>query len=136
MRRKDQPSLVGTHSARAGGAPEPIDAFSSREPACTWFENAESIQDDPCWRVVTRAVLAAHLSVDIGPCQAWRELRAEQEMVKPQPRVARPTVSLVIPEGVYRRLRMQRADRIRPALRDKRGEGCAALGLYQRIFVP
>jgi hypothetical protein len=59
-------------------------------------------QHDPRWCVVAGAFLATHFSVDAGLDQARRQYRAQQKMVQPQSCVARPAVSLVIPEGEHR----------------------------------
>ena len=59
-------------------------------------------EHDPRRRVVAGAFLAAHLAVDAGLDQARRERRAQQEMIEPQAGIARPAVSLVIPEREHR----------------------------------
>src|ERR1700686_1240247 len=76
-------------------------------------------QHDPRRGMVAGAFLGSHLAVDAGLDQARRNGRAEQQMIEPQSGVARPAVSLVIPERVHRLGRMEIADRIKPALRDK-----------------
>ena len=65
-----------------------------------WTCAAPSIaQHDPRRRVVAGALLAAQLAVDAGFHQTRRERGAEQQMIQPQARVARPAVALVVPEG-------------------------------------
>src|ERR1700687_215590 len=59
-------------------------------------------QPHPRRRVVAGAFLGSHLAVDAGLDQARRNGRAEQQMIEPQSGVARPAVSLVIPERVHR----------------------------------
>ena len=56
------------------------------------------IQHDPCWRVVAGVYLAADPSVYTARHQSLRNLRREQEVVKPHPFVGRPPLELVIPE--------------------------------------
>src|SRR5689334_11289734 len=91
----------------------------------------ELIQHDPRRRVIAGAILAADLAIDAGLEQARRKRRAEQEMVEPQARIARPAVALVVPEGEHLIIRMQRADRVAPALVDELLEGGAAFRLDQ-----
>src|ERR1700722_20449988 len=57
-------------------------------------------------------------------------------MIEPQAGITRPAVSLVVPEREHRFCGMPVADRVKPALRYKRFERDAALGLDQRIAVP
>src|SRR5579864_1931865 len=93
-------------------------------------------EHDPRRRVIACAVLAAHLAVDACVFQTRGKLGAEQEMVEPQARIARPAVSFVVPEGVHRLLRVDVANRVRPALLEERGKRGAALWLDQSILVP
>src|SRR3954451_3451524 len=97
---------------------------------------AELLQHNPRRRMVAGAFLAAHLAIDAGLEQARRYLRAQQQMIEPQSGVARPAVALVVPEREHRFFRMQRADRVGPALVDQRLERRAALRLDQRVLVP
>src|SRR5437868_4782042 len=75
---------------------------------------APSPQHHPRRRVIAGAVLAADRLVDAGFGQARDEGRAEQEMIEPQARIARPTVSLVVPEGVDSLVRIEVTDRVAP----------------------
>src|SRR5450755_3746207 len=59
-------------------------------------------QHDPRRSMVAGAFLAAQLAVDAGLDQARRQHRAQQEMIEPQSRVARPSVAFVIPEREHR----------------------------------
>src|SRR5664279_5356920 len=97
------------------------------KPVPTFAEYA-LFEHDPGRRVVAGAFLSPFAAVDAGLDQARRQRRAQQEMIEPQAGVARPAVSLVIPERVHRFRRMQRADRVAPALAHKLLERGAALG--------
>ena len=57
-------------------------------------------------------------------------------MIEPQACIARPPVSLVIPESKHRFGRMKGAQRVTPALRDQRFERGAGFRLYQGVLVP
>src|SRR5258705_9446945 len=59
-------------------------------------------QYDPRRRVVAGAFLGSHLAVDACLDQARRKCGAQQQMIEPQSGIARPAVSLVIPERVHR----------------------------------
>src|SRR5206468_12320650 len=97
---------------------------------------AKSLQDNPGRRVVAGAFFAARFAVDASFEEARRKGWTEQKMIEPQTRVARPAVSLVIPECVDRLVRVALADRIIPALRHKRLERRTTLRLDQRVLVP
>src|SRR6266849_4830258 len=59
-------------------------------------------QHNPRRRMVAGAFLGSYLAVDAGLDQARHNCRAEQKMIEPQSGVARPAVSLVVPERVHR----------------------------------
>ncbi len=86
--------------------------------------------------MVGRAVLAAQLAVDAALDQARRQRRAQQQMIEAKSGIARPAVTLVVPEREHRFGGIKGADRVAPALRDQRREGGAALRLDQRVLVP
>jgi hypothetical protein len=58
------------------------------------------IQLDPCWRMVARLLPSAHLAVDSGTRKSARERVAEQQVIDPQPGIARVSVPEIVPEGV------------------------------------
>src|SRR5947207_13862301 len=102
-----------THRARCG--PTIIPTFSE---SCCARNSAGSrlFQRDPRRRVIAGAFLAAHCAVDTGLAEAWRQHRAQKEMIEPKPGVARPAVALVVPEREHRLCRVPGAARIGPAL--------------------
>src|SRR3981081_886322 len=55
----------------------------------------------PRRRMVAGPFFAAQLAVDAGFYQTGCYDRAQQQMIEPQSRVARPAVALVIPEGEH-----------------------------------
>jgi hypothetical protein len=57
-------------------------------------------------------------------------------MIEPQARIARPSVPFVIPESVDRLCRMERAERVGPALIDQPSKRRPALRLHQSVLVP
>src|SRR5258708_19116737 len=71
---------------------------------------------DPRRRMVAGAFLGPHFAIDAGLDQPRRNGGAQQQVIEPQSGVARPAVSLVVPERVHRLRRMKRADRVTPAL--------------------
>src|SRR5260370_15452154 len=79
-------------------------------------------QHDPRRRMVAGVLFASHFAVDAGLDQARGERRAQQQMIEPQSGVARPAVTLVVPEGEHRLCWMNVADRVTPALRHQRFE--------------
>jgi hypothetical protein len=86
--------------------------------------------------VVAGAFFAADRAVDTRRLQPRGELRAQQQMVKSQPRVALEAVADIVPESVDALARMLFAQRVGPAQLDQAREGCAALRLDQRVIVP
>src|ERR1700744_3592497 len=93
-------------------------------------------KNDPGWRVVAGAFFAGDPAVNPTLGQPRCKSRAQQEMIEPQPGVAWPAVTLVIPEREHRLGWMHAADCIAPALCDQRLECGPALRLNQRILVP
>ena len=77
---------------------------------------------------------STNLAIDAGIDQALGRLGTQEQMIDAQPGVPRPTVSHVIPERVHRRVRVQRPDRIGPALVEKALKQRAALRLEERIL--
>src|SRR5260221_6039913 len=73
-------------------------------------------QDHPSGGMIAGAFFPTN--VTIHPCidNSLGGLRAQQKMIDAEPRVALPPVPQIIPECVHRRIRMQRPDRIDPAL--------------------
>jgi hypothetical protein len=49
--------------------------------------------------MITRLLPATHLAVDAGGAQTRRECGIEQQVIDAQPRVARVSVTEVVPEG-------------------------------------
>ena len=82
------------------------------------------------WRSACRARRGRRRRRPAGR-QVWRQ----QDLIEPQPGVALPALSHVVPERIHRRIRMQRADGIDPALRQQALVGGAALRLQQRVLV-
>src|ERR1700760_3965952 len=103
-----------------------IPGIAALTPATLVVPDQVLLQHHPRRRVVAGAVFAANPAIDAGLAQARRHLRAQQQMVEPQAGIARPAVALVVPEGEHRRFRMQRADRVAPALVDQLLERRAA----------
>ena len=85
---------------------------------------------DPGGGVIARAFEPPHLAVDAGFNQAFCSFRVQQQMVDAKAGVALPPVSLVIPEGVHRRIGMHRADRIDPALTENAPKESPRLWLH------
>ena len=79
--------------------------------------------------------LAAHAAIDPGFDQARAQVGRQQDLVEPQAGVALPALPHVVPERVHRRVRMERADGVDPALCKQALIGGAALRLQQRVIV-
>ena len=79
--------------------------------------------------------LGAHRPINAGVGQAGVQVGGQKNLIEPQARVALPALSHVVPERIHRRVRMQRADGIDPALREQALVGRAALRLQQRVVV-
>src|SRR4051812_24813259 len=97
---------------------------------------AALFQHSPRRCMVAGAFLRSYAAIDAGLDQTRRDCRAEEKMIEPQACIARPPVSLVIPESKHRFGRMKGAQRVAPALRDQRFERGAGFRLYQRVLVP
>ena len=70
----------------------------------------------------------AHVAIHLGGGKAIRSLRAEQEMVDPESRVALPGIPQVFPKRVYLFVGMEVPDRVKPALIHELLEGGTNLG--------
>src|SRR5882672_1034044 len=117
---------------------------SVREGWPAMLEEMKKSQEPPLCRrldfnphrsVVARALLSAYPLVDARGAQERAELAIEQQMVDPQARITRPVVTEEIPKAVDALLRMQRADRVRPALREQSLVGGAAGRLQQCVLL-
>ena len=84
--------------------------------------------------MIAGSFLAAHPFVDAGINQA--HLRSQQQMVDAQPRIGLPMLAKIIPERVDALVRIARAQRVGPALRQQTPITFAAFGLQQRILEP
>src|SRR5438445_9038321 len=93
-------------------------------------------QRHPDWRVVAGALLAADGFVDARVDKAARGEFVEQQEIDPEPRVARPALSLVVPIGVHAGVAMAGMHRIDPALIEEPAEERAGRRLQQRVLDP
>src|SRR5437870_7515622 len=91
-------------------------------------------QHDPGRGVIAGALSAANLTIDARADKAVRGLGAQQQMIDTKAGVPRPSVSHVVPERVHRRIRMQRADCVNPALLENALKKNAAFRLNERVF--
>ena len=78
------------------------------------------------------ASLAIHLGRDEPAGEGW----AEQKMIDPQPGVSRISISEEFPERIDPLVRVKRAQRIKPTLRDNPVKGVAHLGAEQGVIAP
>src|SRR3546814_18330549 len=86
--------------------------------------------------MIGRLLLCPRAAIDLCICQPVGGLRAQEEMIDPQARIARPAACLVIPEGVELVIeRMNLAERVDPALIDQPSEGGTAVGLAEGIKI-
>ena len=60
--------------------------------------------------MVAGALFATDLTIDPGIGEPFRERRAEQDVVEPQPGIALPPAELVVPERVERLIGMARCE--------------------------
>jgi hypothetical protein len=86
--------------------------------------------------MVARLLPATRLAIDVGRDEAVGDRRAEQQMVDAEPGVAGERVSKVVPERVDPLVRMQRAQRVGPALLDETAVGVAHFGSEERVIDP
>src|SRR5687768_6962964 len=86
--------------------------------------------------MVAGALPSANVAIDAGVAQARCNAWAEQDVIEAQPGIARPAIPLVVPESVDLLARVQRPQRIGPALLQQALERRAAFGLQQRVIVP
>jgi hypothetical protein len=80
---------------------------------------------DPDGRVIACPFAAPHLAIDLGGDQALRNGRAQQQMIDAQPGVAGKGVTEIPPESVDPVIRVQRPQRVGPALLNKAPIGAA-----------
>src|SRR5690606_12736950 len=98
----------------------------------TWTRGPlRAVDLDPDRRMVARLVARPKARVDAGGLEPPDERRTHEQMIDAQPGVAGESVAKVIPERVDALGRMERTQRIRPALRDDRLVGRARLGTEQ-----
>ena len=119
--------VVSAHS-RARGNPDWVPAFAGTS-------GAAFAQLDPDRRMIAGIVLAANGAIDAGGDKALGGFLAQQQMIDAQAGVARPAVAQVAPVSVHRRVGMQRADGVAPALTEQARETRAAFRLQQRVLV-
>ena len=86
--------------------------------------------------MIARVFAAAHLAVDAGCGKALRQWRAEQKMIDAQTGIASEGIPEILPERVDPLARVQRPQRISPALLDKAAIGIPHLGAEQRVIDP
>jgi hypothetical protein len=91
---------------------------------------------DPDGRVIAGPFAAAHLAVDTGGDKAAGNRRAQQEMIDAQSGVAGERIPEIFPEGVDPLARVQRPQRIGPALLRKAAIGDAHLRPKQGVIDP
>src|SRR5260221_7736101 len=91
-------------------------------------------QPDPGRGVIAGALSTTNLTIDARADKAVRGLGAQQQMIDTKARVPRPSVSHVVPERVHRRIRMQLADCVNPALLENALKKNAAFQLNERAF--
>jgi hypothetical protein len=89
---------------------------------------------DPRGRVIARAFEPPHLSVNTGFNEAFGSFWVEQQMIDAKPGIAWPPVSHVVPEGVHRRIGMQFAHSVDPALVENAPKQGARLRLYKSVL--
>ena len=85
--------------------------------------------------MIAGVFLAADLAIDAGGEEPLRRLFAQEQMIDAQAGVARPAVPQIAPIGVDRRVGMQRANGVAPALIEKLREAGAGFRLEQRILI-
>src|SRR5207248_9452671 len=93
-------------------------------------------QFNPGKRMIARVFATAHLAVHAGRGETLRQGLAEQQMIDAETGVASKGIPEILPEHVDPLTRMQRPQRVGPALPDKRAIGLAYLGPEQRIIDP
>lgn len=79
--------------------------------------------------MIGRFLLAAWSLVDPGAQEAVGRVRRGQEVVDPEPLVARPAALLAVPERVFVRLGIEGAVGVGPALMEQGAEPRAAVAL-------
>src|SRR6516165_7892843 len=91
---------------------------------------------DPGRRMVARLFPAAHVAIDPRLLEPRGERGIEQEMIDAQPGIALIGVTKVVPERIDLRVRVLRANRIRPSLPQQLRVGFAHLDAEERIVHP
>ena len=91
---------------------------------------------NPCRRVITGLFPAANVAVDGCRFEAPRYDGTEQEMVDAQPRVAAASIPEIIPECIDALVRMERSQRIGPALSDEASIGVPDFRAKQGVIYP
>jgi hypothetical protein len=92
------------------------------------------------WPIVGRGVIArflpaANLAIDACTDEPRRKAGAGQKMIDARSAIALEVISKVIPEAIDGLLGMHLAQRVRPAAREKSGEGGTRPGPEQRDIV-
>ncbi|MCY1179295.1 hypothetical protein D9M73_196890 [compost metagenome] len=80
--------------------------------------------------------LVTHPRIDTRPLQIRRKLEVEQQMIDPQPGIAGPVVTEIVPEGVDTLVRVQMAYGIEPALIKQSLVTRSRLRLQQCVLQP
>src|SRR5215472_14814233 len=86
--------------------------------------------------VVARLFPAAHVAIDARLLEPGAKLRIQKQMIDAQPGIALIGVAKVVPERIDLRLRVQRTNRIRPALPQQLRVRLANLDPEERIVHP
>ena len=98
------------------------------------FQRAfDLFERDPSRSVIACAFPAAHVPIDTCRLKAPCCSGAQENVIDPQAGIARERVAQVFPERVDGLVRMQRAKRVGPALRQQIPVRRAHLGAKQRI---
>ncbi len=86
--------------------------------------------------MIARALTAAHVAVDVRCGELLGQRPAHEQVIEPHPRVAAPRVAQVVPKRIHRLVRMERVDRVGPALGYQAGVRGARRGLDERVVLP
>src|SRR5580698_3309162 len=86
--------------------------------------------------MVAGVLWSSYVTVDSDALQTLRQSGTQQTVVDTQTAIAFPALPHVIPKRVHRFFRMERADGVGPALREKLPKRCAALWLQQGVAIP
>jgi hypothetical protein len=91
---------------------------------------------DPDGRVIARPFAGAHLAVDTGSDKAAGNGRAQQQMIDGQSSIAGESIPEIFPEGVDPLARVQRPQRVGPALLQEPAIGGAHFRPKQGVIDP